>query len=208
MVVLGLTGSIGMGKSTAARALLRRGAWLWDADAVVHELLGPGGAAVRPVLAAFPAVGRETPSGTAIDRKALGRIVFDDGAALRRLEAIVHPLVRRDERAFVASARRARARFVVLDIPLLFETRGGARWNASAVVSAPAFVQRARVLGRRGMTADRLEAILRQQLGDAEKRRRADFTIPTGLGKRDSLRAIDAIARRLAPSPSSDCGSP
>ena len=204
MVVLGLTGSIGMGKSTAARALLRRGAWLWDADAAVHRLLGPGGAAVGQVLAAFPTVGHDTPSGVAVDRGALGRIVFGDAAALKRLEAIVHPLARRDERAFVARARRARARLVVLDIPLLFEARGGARWDAAAVVSAPAFVQRARVLGRRGMTAERLDAILRQQLGDREKRRRADFVIPTGLGKRDSSRAVGAIVRRIRARKSED----
>jgi len=208
MVVLGLTGSIGMGKSTAAKAFLHNGAWLWDADAAVHAVLDAGGAAVAPVLAAFPSVGLDTPAGRAIDRQALGRIVFKDKEALKRLEAIVHPLVRQDERAFLARARRARAKLVVLDIPLLFEARGGARCDACAVVSAPRFVQRPRVLGRDGMTAEKLDGILRQQLGDAEKRRRADFVIPTGLGKRDSLRAVTAIARRLTTRPSLDRRSP
>ncbi len=198
MVVLGLTGSIGMGKSTASRAFARLGAALWDADAAVHGLLGPGGSAVGPVLAAFPSARLETPRGVAIDRKALGAIVFRDEAALRRLEAIVHPLVRREEQRFLARARRGRKRLVVLDIPLLFEARGGARWDAAVVVSAPARIQRARVLGRSGMTAAKLDGILAQQLGDKEKRRRADFVVPTGLGNRESLRAVRAIAKRVA----------
>ncbi len=198
MVVLGLTGSIGMGKSTAARAFVRLGAKLWDADATVHRLLGPGGAAVGPVLAAFPGARLERPGGLAVDRKALGLAVFTDKAALRRLEAIVHPLVRREQRRFLNRARRSRTNLVVLDIPLLFEARGGMRVDAAVVVSAPARIQRGRVLKRSGMTATKLEGILRHQLGDTEKRRRADFVVPTGLGKRDSLCAVRAIVSRVA----------
>jgi dephospho-CoA kinase len=151
------------------------------------------------VLAAFPSVRHDTPGGVTIDRKALGAIVFADKAALRRLEAILHPLVRRDERAFIARARRARRRLVVLDIPLLFEARETGQVDASVVVSAPRRIQRARVLSRSGMSEARLDAILGHQLSDGEKRRRADFVVPTGLGRRESLRAVRAIARRVAP---------
>ena len=199
MVILGLTGSIGMGKSTAARSFVRLGAALYDADLAVHALLAPGGRAVAPVLAAFPSVRRDAPEGVTIDRKALGAIVFNDKAALRRLEAILHPLVRRDERAFIARARRARRRLVVLDIPLLFEARETGQVDASVVVSAPKRIQRARVLSRSGMSAAKLDAILGHQLSDGAKRRRADFVVPTGLGRRESLRAVRAIARRVVP---------
>lgn len=199
MVILGLTGSIGMGKSTAARAFARHGAALYDADAAVHALLAPRGWAVAPVLAAFPSVGRDTPRGPTIDRAALGAIVFNDKAALRRLEAILHPLVRRDERAFMARAMRARRRLVVLDIPLLFEAREAGQVDASVVVSASARIQRARVLRRPGMTEAKLAAILGHQLSDGEKRRRADFVVPTGLGRRESLRAVRAIVRQVLP---------
>lgn len=197
MIVIGLTGSIGMGKSTAARALMRHGARLFDADATVHRLLGPGGSAVAPVLALFPEARRETPNGLAIDRRALGTKVFADRAALRRLEAIIHPLVRAEERAFLARCRRDHARIAVLDIPLLFEGRGDRPIDAAIVVSAPAGIQRGRVLRRPGMTAAKLEGILKQQMSDGEKCRRADFVVPTGLGRRDSLRAVNAIVRRL-----------
>jgi dephospho-CoA kinase len=192
MKILCLTGSVGMGKTTAARMLRRLGIPVHDADGEVHRLLGRGGAAVRAVDAAFPGV----KSGKAIDRAALGKIVFADKAALKRLEGILHPLVRRAERRFLAEARRQHRRLVVLDIPLLFETKGERRCDGIIVVSAPRSIQRARVLARPGMTKERLAAIEARQLPDREKRRRADIVIETGLGKRHSLAALRrAIAR-------------
>ena len=192
MKVLCLTGSVGMGKTTAARMLRRLGVPVHDADAEVHRLLGRGGAAVKAVEAAFPGV----KSGKAIDRAALGRIVFGDPAALKRLEGILHPLVRRAERRFLAEARRERRKLVVLDIPLLYETKGERRCDAVIVVSAPRAIQRARVLARPGMTKESLAAIEARQMLDREKRRRADIVIDTGLGKRHSLQALRrALAR-------------
>lgn len=195
MIVLGLTGSIGMGKTTAAAMLRRLGVPVHDADAVVHRLLGRGGAAVAAIAAAFPGVVR----GGAVDRAALGAVVFADEAARRRLEAIVHPLVHRAEAAFLARARRQRRRLVVLDIPLLFETGGQRRCDAVAVVSAPAFLQAERVLRRPGMTPERLASVRRAQIPDAEKRRRADAVVPTGLGRRPALRALVRLIARLSP---------
>jgi dephospho-CoA kinase len=192
MKVLCLTGSVGMGKTTAARMLRRLGVPVHDADAEVHRLLGRGGAAVKPVEAAFPGV----KSGKAIDRAALGKLVFADPAALKRLEGILHPLVRRAERRFLAEARRERRKLVVLDIPLLYETKGERRCDGVIVVSAPRAIQRARVLARPGMTKERLAAIEARQMPDREKRRRADIVIETGLGKRHSLEALRrALAR-------------
>jgi dephospho-CoA kinase len=191
MRVLGLTGSIGMGKSTAAAVLRREGVPVHDADAAVHRLLGPGGAAVATVGAAFPGVVRDG----AVDRQALGRQVFGDPQALARLEAILHPLVQRASRRFLARARRARRRLVVLDVPLLFETGGEARCDAVVVVSAPRPVQRARVLKRRGMTPERLAGIEARQMPDAEKRRRADAVVPTGLDRRTALRALRRVLK-------------
>jgi dephospho-CoA kinase len=181
--IIGLTGSIGMGKSTAAAMFRRLGIPVHDADAAVHRLLGKGGRGVGPVGAAFPGVVRDG----AVDRAALGRRVFNDPAALRRLEAILHPLVRAATARFIARARSRRQDLVVLDIPLLFETGGEERCDAVVVVSAPAFVQRARVLARPGMTEARLAQILAQQTPDEEKRARADFVVETGLGKRYTL---------------------
>jgi dephospho-CoA kinase len=191
MVVLGLTGSIGMGKSTAAAMLRRLGIPVHDADGAVHRLLGRNGKAVAKVDAEFP--GTAGPAG--IDRAALGRRVFGDAAALRRLERILHPMVRADTARFLHRARARREPLVVLDIPLLFETGGERRCDAIIVVSAPAFLQRARVLGRPGMTEARFAAILAQQMPDAEKRRRADFVVPTGLGRRETLRRLAEIVR-------------
>jgi dephospho-CoA kinase len=194
MKILCLTGSVGMGKSTAARMLKRLGIPLHDADAEVHRLLGPGGGAVRAVDAAFPGVKR----GGSIDRAALGRLVFADPAALRRLEKILHPLVARAERRFLARCRRERRALAVLDIPLLFETGGEKRCDGVLVVSAPRAIQLARVLARPGMTRERLAAVEARQMPDAQKRRRADVVIPTGLGKRHSLRALRQALRRWA----------
>jgi dephospho-CoA kinase len=179
-----------MGKSTAARAFRRLGVPVFDADAAVHALQAKGGRAVRPIGAAFPG----TVTGGAVDREALRRAVLGDPAALKRLEAIVHPLVRAEQRRFLARWRGRGARLVVLDIPLLFETRRPAReFDAVIVVSAPAAVQRARVLARRGMTESRLDAILARQMPDAEKRRRATHVIRTGLSRRHA----EAAVRRL-----------
>jgi dephospho-CoA kinase len=189
MFVLGLTGSIAMGKSTAAQAFRSLGVPVFDADAVVHRLLERGGAAVGPVGTAFPDCRRDG----AIDRRRLGRLAFRDLTALARLEAILHPLVRAAERRFLARAAAARRPLVVLDIPLLFETGSERRVDAVAVVSAPAFLQRQRVLRRTGMTADRLAAIRARQLPDVEKRRRADFVITTGLDRRRAVATIAAI---------------
>jgi dephospho-CoA kinase len=199
MIVLGLTGSIGMGKSTAVALLRRLGVPVHDADASVHRLLGRDGAAVERVAAAFPGTGGVN----GIDRAELGRRVFNDQAALRRLEQILHPLVRAESERFL---RRMAARGVplaVLDIPLLFESGGERRCDAIVVVSAPEFLQRARVLARPGMSESRLAAILAKQMPDREKRRRADFVVPTGLGRRVTLRRLAEIVKMLGAQQSS-----
>jgi dephospho-CoA kinase len=198
VIILGLTGSIGMGKSTAAAALRRLGVPVFDADAEVHRLLAPGGGAVEAVEAAFPGVRRE---GGDIDRQRLGRLVFNNPVALRRLEEILHPPVRAAERRFVARARSRHESVAVLDIPLLFETGGGARCDYVVVVSAPARLQRERVLRRPGMSTARLAGILDAQMPDREKRRRADFVVPTALGRGESYRRLAAIVRQLRGGP-------
>ena len=194
MITLALTGSLGMGKSTAAAMLRRLRVPVWDADAEVHRLLGPGGAAVEAVAQEFPG----TCAGDRIDRKRLGARVFGDASALRRLEAILHPRVRAAERRFLLASRCRRAALVVLDIPLLFETKGEARVDGVIVVSAPAWLQRQRVLRRPGMSDERLSAVLAQQTPDAEKRRRADWVLPTGLGKALTLRRLRSVLRAAA----------
>jgi dephospho-CoA kinase len=194
MLVVGLTGSIGMGKSTTAAMLRRMGVPLFDADRVVHRLLASGGAAVARVEAAFPGT-RDEDGG--IDRKRLGGRVFGDRDALARLEEILHPMVAEAEKRFLAQARARRAPLAVLDIPLLYESRGAARCDYVIVVSAPGMLQRQRVLRRSGMTEDRFAAILNQQMPDAEKRRRADFVVPTGLDRGLSLRRLRDIVATL-----------
>jgi dephospho-CoA kinase len=193
VIVLGLTGSIAMGKSTAAETFRGFGLPVFDADAAVHRLLGPRGDGVAPVGAAFP----ECAGGRTIDRQALGRRVFGDPSALARLEAILHPLVRAERDRFLARCRARGASLAVLDIPLLYETGGEQLVDAVAVVSAPAFVQSQRVLRRPGMTPARLAGIRARQLPDRDKRQRADFVIPTGLDRRHAVRAIAAIIDRL-----------
>lgn len=193
MVVLGLTGSVGMGKSTAARMLRRLRIPVHDADAEVHRLLGPGGRAVAAVARAWPGAAKSH----RIDRPALGRLVFGDPAALKRLEGILHPQVRAAQRRFLAACWRRRVPVAVLDIPLLFETAGENRCDGVIVVSAPPWLQRARVLQRPGMTEARLAAILGQQMPDAEKRRRARWVVPTGLGQALTLRRLKAILREV-----------
>jgi dephospho-CoA kinase len=194
VIILGLTGSIGMGKSNAAAMLRHLGVPVFDADAVVHRLLARGGAAVHEVEGAFSGV-RDEAGG--IDRQRLGRRVFGDPQALRRLEAILHPMVRTAERRFVARARARQEKLIVLDIPLLFETHGTGRCDYVLVVSAPARLQRERVMRRPGMTARRFGEILRAQLPDSEKRKRADFVVRTALSKAATLRRLRAIVDQL-----------
>lgn len=193
MFVLGLTGSIGMGKSEAARAFRRLGVPVYDADAAVHRLMRKGGGAVAAIAAAFPGAVKDG----AVDRAALGGLVFGKPAALRRLERIVHPLVGAQQRRFLASMAARRQALVVLDVPLLFETNGERRTDAAVVISAPAFVQRARVLRRSNMTPGKLARIQGQQMPDSLKRQRADFVVRSGLGKRQSLAAVRRIVRLL-----------
>ncbi|MBR0681798.1 dephospho-CoA kinase [Roseomonas eburnea] len=193
MIVLGLTGGIGMGKSTASATFRRLGVPVFDADAAVHALQAPGGRAVGPIGAAFPGAvtqGR-------VNREVLRRAVLGNDAALKRLESIVHPLVRDEERRFLAAARRARRRIVVLDVPLLFETGGEKRVDQVVVVSAPPAVQRVRVLQRGGMTEERLAAIRARQMPDREKRRRADHVVQAGISRYFAQAAIRRLVLRL-----------
>jgi dephospho-CoA kinase len=194
VIVVGLTGSIGMGKSTASMMLRRMGVAVFDADQVVHALLAPAGHAVREVELAFPGTRGEDGG---IDRKRLGEEVFGDPQALVRLEGILHPMVAAAEKRFLARARARREPIAVLDIPLLFESRSASRCDYVIVVSAPKMVQRQRVMRRPGMTQSRFEAILQQQMPDAEKRRRADFVMPTGLDRGFGLRQLRAIIRAV-----------
>jgi dephospho-CoA kinase len=189
MIVLGLTGSIGMGKSTVAGMFIEAGVPVHDADETVHRLYA--GKAAPLIEAAFPG----TVANGAVDRQALSRRVLGDPAALKRLESIVHPLVRADADAFVAAQRAAGLPLAVLDIPLLFETGGRERVEKVVVVSAPAEVQRRRVLARPGMTAQKFEQILARQVPDAEKRQKADFVIDTS-GSFEQTRA--AVGRVIA----------
>ncbi|HEX7752643.1 MAG TPA: dephospho-CoA kinase [Novosphingobium sp.] len=188
--VLGLTGSIGMGKSAVAAMFAELGVPVFDADAAVHALQGPQGALLPAIEAAFP--GTTGPGG--VDRAKLGAAVFGDPAALKRLEGIVHPAVAAMRRDFFAD--HADAPLVVLDIPLLFE-KGAARVDAVVVVSAPAEVQRARVLARPGMTEAKFEAILKLQMPDAEKRARADHVIDTGVPLAETRAAVQRLVRGL-----------
>ncbi|MGA0561993.1 dephospho-CoA kinase [Ancylobacter sp. VNQ12] len=190
---LGLTGSIGMGKSTTAGIFRELGVPVHDADAAVHAIYGEEG--VAPVEAAFPGVTQ----GGRIDRALLGARVLGDDAAMKRLESIVHPLVRARETAFLERAAEAGEDIAVLDIPLLYETGAAGRVDAVLVVTAPESVQRARVLARPGMTEDKLAVILSRQLPDSEKRRRADHVIDTGHGlahARSEVAALLALLRK------------
>ena len=190
MVILGLTGSIGMGKSTAAADFRRLRVAVHDADETVHALMAPGGAAFDQICQVFPGVR----SKVGIDRKRLGDLVFADMAALKKLEAILHPLVRKQKTEFLKRSALRRQNLVVLDVPLLFETGGEAKCDAVVVVTAPTFVQRARVMARPGMTTEKFESILAKQVPDLIKRRSAEFVVQTGLGRIASLRKIRHIA--------------
>jgi dephospho-CoA kinase len=189
--VLGLTGSIGMGKSTTAGMFRALGIPVHDADEAVHRLYR--GEAVPLIEKAFPG----TTEGGAVDRAKLGAAVLGDPERLARLEAIVHPLVKADREAFVAEARRQGEPLVLLDIPLLYETGAERDCDAVVVVSAPADVQRARVLARPGMTPERFEMIHVKQLPDAEKRRRADFVVDTGRGLEHAQAQVAAIIAKV-----------
>lgn len=190
--VLGLTGSMGMGKSTTAAMFRAAGAPVQDADAVVHRLYA--GAAVPLVEAAFPGTTRAG----AVDRAALSARVVGDADAIARLEAIVHPLVAAERAAFLAAARAGGARLAVLDVPLLFETGGERHCDAVCVVTAPPDVQRARILARPGMTEAKLDGLLARQMPDAQKRARAHFLVDTGRGLRAAERQVRDIVRALA----------
>jgi dephospho-CoA kinase len=193
MIILGLTGSIAMGKSTAAAMFRRLGVPVFDADDSVHRHLAADRQAIAKIAAAFPGV---APEGR-IDRAALARAVFGNDAALNRLERILHPLVDADQERFLKIAARHGATLVVLDIPLLFETGRERHCDAVAVVSAPAFVQLQRLKARPGMDRRRLEKTLARQMPDAEKRRRADYIIPTGRSRGETMRTITRIVREL-----------
>jgi len=192
MRTIGLTGSIGMGKSTTAAMFAERGVALHDADRAVHALYR--GEAVAPLEAAFPGVAVDG----AIDRARLAEKVVGDRDALARLEAIVHPLVRQVERGFVEKARAEGRRLVILDIPLLFETGREHAVDIVVVVTADAEIQRQRVMARPGMTQEKFAALMARQLADAEKRKRAHFIVDSGHGFDAARRAVDAILRALA----------
>ena len=196
MFIIGLTGSVGMGKSTTARLFAEQGVPVHDADAVVHQLYE--GEAVAAIEAAFPGA---TARGK-VDRSRLAVLVLDDPSALKRLEAIVHPLVQAAEQELLAQAQARGDKVAVLDIPLLFETGGDRRVDAVVVASAPTEIQQARVLARPGMTWEKLEAILRKQMPDEEKRRLADFVVDTSRGIDDARAQVRAILDAVARMPS------
>ncbi len=190
MVVIGLTGSLGMGKTTTLRFFAEAGVPVYDADETVHRLYG--GEAAASIEAAFPGTTGEH----GVDRAKLAQAVLGDAAALARLEGIVHPLVRREELRFLEAARKAGAPVVVLDIPLLFETGGDRRVDAVVVVSAPAEMQRARAFERPGMTEEKFRALLAKQLPDQEKRQRADFVVDTSQGHDYARAQVHAILHK------------
>jgi dephospho-CoA kinase len=195
VVVIGLTGSIGMGKSTTARFFAEAGAPVHDADSAVHRLYAGDAAAI--IEAEFPGVS----GAQGIDRDKLAKRVLNDPEALRRLEGIIHPLVRREEARFLDEAERSGAPIAVLDIPLLFETGADRRVDAVVVVTAPAEVQRARVFERTGMTEEKFQALLAKQTPDAEKRRRADFVVDTSKGFDFARAQVHAILQAASTQP-------
>lgn len=198
MIVIGLTGSIGMGKSTTARFFREAGVPVHDSDEAVHRLYA--GKAAPLIEAAFPGTVKEG----VVDRALLGSRILGDTAALKTVERIVHPLVRADADAFLAEHRAAGRKLVVLDIPLLFETGGEGRVDRIVVVSAPADIQRERVLARPGMSVEKFEAILAKQVPDAEKRKRADFVVESGGGLEAARAAVEAIVAELKGEAASD----
>jgi dephospho-CoA kinase len=195
MIVVGLTGSIGMGKTETGKLFAKHGIPVSDSDAIVHALYEKGGAAVAGIAKAFPSAVKDG----GVDRAILGRIVTEDPSKLRRLEEIVHPLVRAAQRRFIDSNRHKE--IIVLDIPLLFETGRDREVDRIVVVSAPPDVQRSRVLARKGMTEEKLAAMLARQTPDAEKRVRADFIVDTSQGLDHADRQVRAIVEQLTNHP-------
>ncbi len=193
MIVIGLTGSIGMGKSTAAKMFAECGAAVWDADAAVHRLYAKDGAGSRALAEIAPG----SIAGGAVDRAALRQAIMDDPALLGRVEAVIHPLVAEDRRQFLERARADGVALAVLDIPLLFETGSGDAFDHVVVVSAPAEVQRERVMARPGMTEEAFARILAKQMPDAEKRTRADFTVDTSGELEATAAQVRAIVDRV-----------
>lgn len=193
MIVLGLTGSIAMGKSRVANYLGRLGYPVFDADAEVHRLYAKGGAAVKPVGKMFPEAVKEGK----VDRSTLGKLVFGNKESLAKLEAIVHPLVRKQEKKFLAAARRRKCNIAILETPLLFETGANSRCDKVAVVYAPPFIQTLRALRRPDMTLEKLQAIRSLQLPDWQKRKRADYVIYTGLDKGFTFAQVKAMVRNI-----------
>lgn len=195
MKVIGLTGSIGMGKSLTASLLRRLGLPVHDSDKVVHDLLSPHGAAFKSVARTFPeAWNKKT---FTIDRKKLGEIVFNDAAKKKHLENLLHPYVWKSQRQFILRCKRMGFNKVILDIPLLYETGAEKRCSTVICVTAPYLIQRQRVLRRPTMTEEKFFAILSSQVPDAEKRRRADVVIPTGLGRALTLQRLKAFLRKI-----------
>ena len=199
MFILGLTGSIGMGKTSAAAVFRRQKICVFDADGVVRQLLEKNGEAVEMVGEAFKGVVTDCQ----VNRNKLGEIVFGDAGALSTLEEIIHPLVRNKQTNFLKSVANRRQSLAVLDIPLLFETGGEKNCDAVAVVTAPKFLQKIRVMGRGDMTETKFRGIIKRQMLDQEKRDRADFIIPSGLGKRMSFQSIQKIIRIVLTLPGS-----
>ncbi len=193
MRVIGLTGGIGMGKSTAAAAFRRARIPVFDADLAVHRMQAKGGRAVKAIEAVFPG----TTTNGAVNRTALRQAVLANRTALTTLEHILHPMVEAEERTFVGRARRAGSRAVVLDIPLLFETRGDKRVDTVVVVSAPRAIQIQRVAKRRGMSKADVQAVIARQMPDQEKRRRADLVVKTGLSRNHTLRILTRFIQKL-----------
>lgn len=198
MIVLGVTGSIGMGKSTVSKMLVDMGIPVHDADATVHRLLAADGAGVAPVAALFPAaLAKDAAGKDYIDRAALGKIVFADAEKKKALEQILHPMVQQDSAAFRADKEAEGHKLVVFDIPLLFETGGENRVDAVLVVTAPADVQKARVMARPGMTEERFNHVLSQQIPDADKRARADYIVTTDISLDDTREQLKKIVDKI-----------
>ena len=193
MKVIGLTGSIAMGKTATAGMFAERGVAIFDSDAAVHALYARGGKGVAAVRRICP----DAVLDDAVDRKRLGQAIANDAAVLERIEAVIHPLVRQAQEAFLAAARARGAKLALIDIPLLFETGRSGDFSAVVVVSAPASVQRARALARPGMTEEGLDLMLSRQLPDEEKKKRADFVVDTGKGFDHARRQVNAIVDKL-----------
>ncbi len=193
-MIIGLTGSIGMGKSETAKMFARLGVPVFDADATVRQLQAPGGRALGPVEAAFPGVVKDG----ALDRDALGKIVFGNPDAKKKLEAIMHPMVAEERIEFFNRAEDEGAKLVVLDVPLLYETGGDKACHKVVVVSAPPEIQRERVLARPGMTTEKFEQILKAQVPDDDKRARADYVVDTNFGLDHAFRQVETIVKELS----------